>query len=116
MYEQLYAMGDFTGENMMGMKRTILATITLCLLWSFGLRLDAQEATVDMLVDGVPLPSDLTPAADLNGPFTGVWVGMWDGQLKTILIVEENDDGTRAKVVYAIADNPNARFKRAWPI
>ncbi|MEP3196957.1 MAG: alpha/beta hydrolase [Lentilitoribacter sp.] len=67
-----------------------------------------------MDIDGVPIPADAVPlSVDKNSQFAGVWTGVWDGFLKTILIVEAID-GDNAKVIYAVADNPRAGFKAAW--
>ncbi len=74
------------------------------------------QAEMDQLIDGVPLPADVSPMspADSVSPFAGTWIGTWDGSLKTILIVEKLTDSGKAEVVYAVADSPQARFKRAW--
>lgn len=69
---------------------------------------------MDIDIDGVPIPADAAPlSVDENSQFAGVWTGVWDGFLKTILIVEAID-GDSAKVIYAVADNPRAGFKAAW--
>lgn len=69
---------------------------------------------MDIDIDGVPIPADAQPlSADENSKFAGTWAGVWDGFLKTILIVEAID-GDNAKVIYAVADNPRAGFKAAW--
>jgi dienelactone hydrolase len=77
-------------------------------------------AFADRTVDGVPIPDDVSIAADTavgsdNGRnFLGAWIGRWGGILKHILIVESlQPDGT-ARVIYAVGDNPNANVKRAW--
>jgi dienelactone hydrolase len=72
----------------------------------------------DLLVDGVPLPSDAVVAATTPGSafqqWGGVWVGVWGGSPKHILLVESvSEDGT-AHVVYAIGDNPYAGTQRRW--
>lgn len=64
-------------------------------------------------IDGVPIPADAQPLSSNNSVFAGTWTGVWDGFLKTILIVEAID-GDNAKVIYAVADNPRAGFKAAW--
>jgi dienelactone hydrolase len=77
-------------------------------------------AFADRMVDGVPIPDDVSIASDTvatsdNGrSFLGVWIGRWGGVLKHILIVESlQSDGT-ARVIYAVGDNPNANVRRAW--
>ncbi len=72
---------------------------------------DAHAA--DHVIDGVPLPEDVAPLAEGASGFAGTWIGLWDGRLKTILVVEAIDPQGKAKVVYAVADNPG-RFKAAW--
>ena len=72
----------------------------------------------DLLVDGVPLPSDATVAAMTPGSafqqWSGVWVGVWGDSPKHILLVESvSEDGT-AHVVYAIGDNPYAGIQPRW--
>jgi len=43
----------------------------------------------------------------------GVWVGVWRGDLKHILLVESvSEDG--AAMSYAIGDNPSARIQPRW--
>lgn len=69
---------------------------------------------MDIDIDGVPIPADTAPiSSNENSKFAGVWTGVWDGFLKTILIVEAIE-GDTAKVIYAVADNPRAGFKAAW--
>ncbi|MEM9027579.1 MAG: alpha/beta hydrolase [Pseudomonadota bacterium] len=68
---------------------------------------------MELLIDGVPLPSDATPLAHHTSKCAGTWVGTWDGWLKTILIVESVSHDGRAKVVYAVAKNPGV-FERGW--
>jgi dienelactone hydrolase len=72
----------------------------------------------DLFVDGVPLPSDAVVAATTPGSafqqWGGVWVGVWGGSPKHILLVESvSEDGT-AQVVYAIGDDPDAGTQRRW--
>lgn len=69
---------------------------------------------MDYLIDGVPLPADLSPVTDGSSKFAGVWIGSWDGILKHILVVESIAADGAAKVVYAVADHPQGRFERAW--
>lgn len=74
----------------------------------------ASETVLDIDINGVPIPADSAPLlSDENSKFAGTWIGVWDGFLKTILIVEAIE-GDMAKVVYAVADNPRAGFKAAW--
>ena len=44
----------------------------------------------------------------------GVWVGVWLGSPKHILLVESVDADGAARVVYAIGDNPRAGRQRRW--
>jgi dienelactone hydrolase len=77
-------------------------------------------ALADRLIDGVPIPDDISIApvsaatSDSGQGFLGAWVGRWGGSLKHILIVESvQHDGT-ARVIYSVGDNPNATIKRNW--
>src|SRR5262249_13758796 len=77
-------------------------------------------AALDQLIDGVPLPSDVSVASSaqaqspLQRQWSGVWVGAWGGTLKHILLVESvAEDGT-ARVIYAFGDNPFFGIQRAW--
>jgi hypothetical protein len=81
------------------------------------LTLSPPVGAADLLVDGVPLPSDATIATVTPGSafqqWSGVWAGMW-GSLKHILLVESvSEDGT-VRVVYGIGDNPYAGRQRKW--
>jgi dienelactone hydrolase len=82
------------------------------------LTLSRPVAAADLLVDGVPLPSDATVAAMAPGSafeqWSGVWVGVWLGSPKHILLVESVDADGAARVVYAIGDNPRAGRQRRW--
>ncbi len=71
---------------------------------------------MDIDIDGVPLPADISPLSigPATSPFAGTWIGRWDGALKTILVVESIKPDGKASVVYAVADNPRAGFKAAW--
>jgi dienelactone hydrolase len=81
--------------------------------------LSAPVRADDLLVDGVPLPSDATAPEASSGSaaqqqWGGAWVGAWDGTLKHILLVESvSEDGT-AKVVYAIGESPFAGIQPSW--
>jgi hypothetical protein len=57
-------------------------------------------ADADLVIDGVPLPSDAsaatvaTSATDLQRRWSGVWTGACNGGLKHILLVERiGEDG-----------------------
>jgi hypothetical protein len=82
------------------------------------LTLSQPVAAADLLVDGVPLPSDATVAAMTPGSayeqWGGIWVGVWLGSPKHILLVESVDADGAARVVYAIGDNPRAGRQRRW--
>jgi dienelactone hydrolase len=62
----------------------------------------------DLVVDGVPVPSDVAAApaeTALQRQWMGAWTGAWGGSLKHLLVVETiAGDGT-AQVVYAIGGN-----------
>lgn len=75
-----------------------------------------STAAVNIDIDGAPLPMGVSPMSSdkSTSPFTGTWIGKWDETLKIILIVESIDKDGKAKVVYAVADNPLAGFKAAW--
>jgi dienelactone hydrolase len=72
----------------------------------------------DLLVDGVPLPSDAAVAAPTSGSafrqWSGVWVGAWGGSLKHILLVESVSEAGAAQVVYAIGESPYAGVQPGW--
>ena len=70
------------------------------------------EKHPELLIDGVPLPADVSPAPASSSPFSGIWIGQWNEYSKTILVVESISHGP-AKVVYATAENPG-RSKREW--
>ena len=77
-------------------------------------------AAADQFVDGVPLPGDAKVAVlaenepMMHRRFAGVWVGVWDGILKHILMVESVATDGRARVIYAIGDSPLYRVAPAW--
>ena len=73
----------------------------------------------DLLVDGVPLPSDATaPEASagsaIQKQWGGAWIGAWDGTLKHILLVESVNEDGKAKIVYANGENPFAYIQPNW--
>jgi dienelactone hydrolase len=82
----------------------------------------SQPATAtDLLVDGVPLPSDAKVASvaesetAVQRQWAGVWVGAWGGTLKHILLVESvaAEQGL-ARVVYSIGDNAFLGVRPTW--
>jgi dienelactone hydrolase len=82
------------------------------------LMLSQPVNAADLLVDGVPLPSDAAVAAGASGSavqqWGGVWVGAWGGSLKHILLVESVSEDGAARVVYAIGENPYAGIQPRW--
>lgn len=90
-----------------------LAAIVLC--W-----LAAPPVRAEVLVDGVPLPADAVVAdnsgslPDINGRFSGAWVGSWGDTLKHILVVERISPDGEASVIYAVGDLASAGIMRSW--
>src|SRR5690242_3070539 len=88
-------------------------------LFAAFLALSAQGVrATDLIVDGVPLPSDAAIAATTPGSpvgkWSGAWVGLWGYNLKHILLVESvNEDGS-ARVVYAFGSNLRAGRRAGW--
>jgi dienelactone hydrolase len=80
------------------------------------LTLSRPVGAADLLVDGVPLPSDATIAAATPAltQWSGVWVGMWGSSLKHILLIESVSEEGAARVIYAVGDNPYAGIKPRW--
>jgi hypothetical protein len=82
------------------------------------LTLSQPVNAADLLIDGVPLPSDAAVAAGTPGSavqqWGGVWVGAWGGSLKHILLVESVSEDGAAHVVYAIGENPYAGIQPRW--
>src|SRR3954452_16133063 len=80
------------------------------------LTLAPQASAADLIVDGVPFPSDAAVAEPSPGnsfrQWSGAWVGMWGDGLKHILLVESIADDGAARVVYAVGDNPYATWSR----
>jgi dienelactone hydrolase len=76
--------------------------------------------TVDVVVDGVPLPSDASVApvpkyaTDLQRRWSGVWTGAWNGDLKHVLLVERIGEDGAAEIVYAEADNLYTGIRARW--
>jgi pimeloyl-ACP methyl ester carboxylesterase len=92
-------------------------------LWIVALAFFASAlspAAAEVLVDGVPLPSDVTatvnadPQPDVHKRLSGAWVGSWGDTLKHILVVERISDSGEASVVYAVGDLASAGIKRSW--
>src|SRR5262249_42217458 len=75
-------------------------------------------ASADMLVDGVPIPSDASVKAcgvpENLERFSGAWVGAWGGQLRHVLVVEYVMADGSANVVYAVGENPAANVRPQW--
>jgi hypothetical protein len=76
--------------------------------------------SADLVIDGVPIPDDVTiapapaGAPELLSRFPGAWVGAWDDTLKHILIVEQvRADGT-ARIVYGVGDEPAFGVARTY--
>jgi len=75
---------------------------------------------MDISIDGVPLPSDALPASGVSAvagfdpSLIGTWVGTWDGLMKHVLIIESVAKEGKARVVYAVGDNPLWQRKAAW--
>jgi pimeloyl-ACP methyl ester carboxylesterase len=82
------------------------------------LTLSQAVVAADLVVDGVRLPSDATVAPATPGgafePWKHVWVGMWGGSLKHILLVESIGEDGAARVIYALGDNPRAGRQARW--
>ena len=81
--------------------------------------LSAPVGAADLLVDGVPLPSDAAlatapPVTAVQRQWSGVWIGAWGGTLKHILLVEEIAEDGAARVIYAVGDNPDFGVQRTW--
>jgi pimeloyl-ACP methyl ester carboxylesterase len=82
--------------------------------------LPPSPAEAEVLVDGVPLPSDAAvtehagPHSDVARRFSGAWVGSWGDTLKHILVVERISDQGEASVIYAVGDLASAGIVRSW--
>lgn len=89
-----------------------LAAIAMCAL-------ALSPVAAEVLVDGVPLPTDVAVNGSA-GPnvtvsrFSGAWVGSWGDALKHILVVERVSDGGDASVIYAVGDLASAGITRSW--
>ncbi len=79
----------------------------------------AAEAA-DLIVDGVPLPSDVhvalvpTSPTDEQRRWSGVWTGAWNNDLKHILLVERVGEDGAVGMVYAEADNLYTGIRARW--
>ena len=78
-------------------KRFVLGLGMILLLTNFTITLGFPQKNVPLPRDIgiVPPPSDLPPAV---AAFSGRWEGVWEGELESILIVEEIDS-QKAKVI-----------------
>src|SRR5882724_1318456 len=77
----------------------------------------AQPAgAADLVVDGVPIPADASVAAAVPGSafqqWRGVWVGVWRGGLKHILLVESVSEDGAAMSYMRSATIPLPEFSR----
>ncbi len=78
-----------------------------------------SPAATDLVIDGVPLPSDAKVIATKNSQpalqqWGGVWVGAWGGTLKHILLVESIAENGQARVIYAVGENQSWGIRPAW--
>ena len=97
-----------------------LAAICAALSALSGFDARADTGKPDIVIDGVPLPSDVAPldrmpagvAADKR--LTGTWVGSWGGGLKTILVIEAAEPDGAAAAVYAIGAYPPWGIRAGW--
>ena len=85
-------------------KRFLLALGMILILTNFTITLCFSQKNVPLPreIEIVTPPSDLPPAV---AAFSGRWEGVWEGELESILIVEEIDS-QKAKVIYAWGDAP----------
>jgi dienelactone hydrolase len=76
--------------------------------------------SADVLIDGVPIPDDVTIApapegtSELSSRFLGAWAGAWDDRLKHILIVEQVSADGSARIVYGVGDEPAFGIARTY--
>ena len=77
-----------------------------------------NAAAADLLVDEVPLPADVRiveSSAEAAGKhWLGPWTGAWGGHLKHVIVVESVANDGKARVIYAIGDNPSLGIRRQW--
>lgn len=64
----------------------------------------------DPRLDGVPVPLNIEPSAD-DSPFAEAWFGQWDGQWRSLMVVERIK-GDAVEAVYAIG--PRGDYKGGW--
>ena len=80
------------------------------------LSLAPHASAADLVIDGVPFPSDAAVSEPSPGnsfrQWSGAWVGMWGDGLKHILLVEAIAEDGAARVVYAVGDKPYASWLR----
>lgn len=93
----------------------------LALEWLATIALGAlapSPARAEVLVDGVPLPSDAAVTESTGSGaaklLSGAWVGSWGDTLKHILVVERISDRGEASVIYAVGDLASAGIVRSW--
>src|SRR4051794_869508 len=85
--------------------------------WPLAVR---AAGNADWVVDGVPLPLDVSVAAvleyatDLQRRWSGVWTGAWNGSIKHILLVERIGEDGAAGIIYALADDPSTGMRARW--
>ena len=85
--------------------------------WPLAVR---ATGNADLVVDGVPLPLDVSVAAvpeyatDLQRRWSGVWTGAWNGSIKHILLVERIGEDGAAGVIFALADDPYTGMRARW--
>jgi len=104
-------------------QKTLTAALTaLCMAIAAPVRADAPAGTAkpEIVVDGVPLPGDVTPldrvppGIPVDRRFAGTWVGAWGGGLKTILAIESIEADGAVTLIYAVGDHAVWRIKRGW--
>lgn len=98
----------------MDVRRLVLGWLAVVALGALA----PSPVRAEVLVDGVPLPSDAAVTASAGSAvserFSGAWVGAWGDTLKHILIVERVSDQGEASVIYAVGDLASAGVVRSW--
>jgi len=85
--------------------------------WPLAVR---ATGNADLVVDGVPLPLDVSVAAvqeyatEPQQRWIGVWTGAWNGNIKHILLVERIGEDGAAGIIYALADDPYTGMRARW--